>query len=319
MQKKWVIFGGAGFIGSHFVDHLLASPETQSVLVVDNFSSGSRWHLASHVNDARLQIVERDVHHIDELLEICSGHEIAVHLASNPDIARAALEPTVDFYDGTLLTQSVLEVCRRAGVKTFVYASGSGVYGDCGETLLREDHSPLEPTSTYGASKLAGESLLSSYCHMFGFMGRAFRFANVVGRRQTHGVAYDFIRRLKTSPEKLDVLGNGLQSKPYIHVSDVIEGVLAGVQDDSSAFKVYNVAPLDYANVREIVSVVTSEMELEDVTVHYGPGPTGWKGDVPVVRLSSDRLRQLGWRSRFSSQEALRESVRGMLADWDTN
>src|SRR5215217_1738348 len=164
-----------------------------------------------------------------------AGHHLVVHLASNPDIAAAMVDPRIDFDEGTLLTHHVVEAARRTGAGTIAYASGSGVYGDLGELEADEDHGPLVPVSTYGASKLAGEALISAYAHMFDIQGRAFRFGNVVGRRQTHGVGFDFVRRLAENPSRLAVLGDGSQSKSYILVSDVVRAVLAAIDAGHAA------------------------------------------------------------------------------------
>ena len=131
-----------------------------------------------------------------------AGHDLVIHLASNPDIAAAMADPAIDFDEGTLITHHVVEAMRRTGVPTIAYASGSGVYGDLGEREADEDHGPLVPVSTYGASKLAGEALISAYAHMFDIRGLVFRFGNVVGRRQTHGVGFDFVRRLREDPSR---------------------------------------------------------------------------------------------------------------------
>src|SRR5262249_28223433 len=152
--------------------------------------------------------------------------ELVIHLASNPDIARAASEPAIDFHEGTYLTHNVLEAMRQTRTPLLLYASGSGVYGDLGELEVNEDHGPLLPISTYGASKLAGEALICSYCHMFDLTARVFRFGNVVGPRQTHGVGFDFLRQLLTRPSYLRILGDGTQSKSYVHVSDVVDAAL---------------------------------------------------------------------------------------------
>src|SRR6185436_18371013 len=156
--------------------------------------SGREWHYERHRGDPRLRVIRGDVKDLKSLTEATRDHDTVIHLASNPDIARAATEPEIDFQEGTLLTNNVVEAMRRTGTSTILYASGSGVYGDLGEREVAEDHGPLVPISTYGASKLAGEALISSYCHMFDFTGRAFRFGNVVGPRQTHGVGFDFLR-----------------------------------------------------------------------------------------------------------------------------
>ena len=218
--QRFFIVGGAGFLGGHFCDRLLAPDGGVAGLTVyDNFTSGREWHLAHHAGDARLRIVRGNAEDTAALAAAMAGHDVVIHLASNPDIARAAAEPTVDFWQGTALTQSVLEAMRTTSAKRIFYASGSGVYGDLGTHEAAEDHGPLVPVSTYGASKLAGESLISSYAAMFGLSGCAFRFGNVVGPRQTHGVGFDFARALLRAaaageqPISLRILGDGSQSK----------------------------------------------------------------------------------------------------------
>jgi UDP-glucose 4-epimerase len=162
-ECSYFIVGGAGFIGSHFTDVLLASPLTRRVTLFDNFSSGREWHYEHHRNDPRLKVIHADASDINALTVTMDGHDWVIHLASNPDIALAAENPEIDFYQGTLLTNNVVEAMRRANVRRLLYASGSGVYGDAGEQTLAEDFAPLRPISTYGASKLAGESLIASY------------------------------------------------------------------------------------------------------------------------------------------------------------
>ena len=204
------VAGGAGFIGSHTVARLLRDPGTERVTVYDNLSSGKKEFLPR--NEPRLGVIEADLSSLDALCGAMEGHDVVFHYASNPDIARAAREPDIDFWQGTYLTQNVVEAMRRTGVTDIVYSSGSGVYGDTGLRVLGEDHSPLLPISTYGASKLAGEALICSYCHMFGLRAWVFRFANVVGPRQTHGVVFDFIHRLKADPANLAILGDGAKA-----------------------------------------------------------------------------------------------------------
>ncbi|MEZ5365658.1 MAG: NAD-dependent epimerase/dehydratase family protein [Bryobacterales bacterium] len=311
VENRFFIVGGAGFIGSHFVDRFLADPATEQVTVYDNFSSGQLWHLEHHEGDRRLRIVRGEVADLDNLTAAMEGHELVVHLASNPDIARAMTDPAVDFHQGTVLTHSVVEAMRLSETPRILYASGSGIYGDQGETNLAEDFGPPVPISTYGASKLAGEGLICSYCHMFGMTGRAFRFGNVVGPRQTHGVGFDFMRRLRDDPTELRILGDGLQSKSYIHVHDVIRGVLLAHERTKAPYEVYNLATGDYINVREIaeLAVEVSGLEPGSVRFRYTGGAGGWKGDVPVVRLNTDKIRALGWDCPRGAREALRDSL----------
>ena len=200
---SWCVVGGAGFIGSHLVERLLGEGRAQRVVVLDNLSSGSREQLGASLHDERVSLVVGDCGDPSVTVPALAGIDVVVHLASNPDIARAVTEPEIDFDSGTRLSNTVVEASRRNGVGTVVYASGSGVYGDLGDFEIPEDHGPLRPVSTYGASKLAGEALVCSYAHMFGLRGRAFRFANVVGPRQTHGVGYDFLAKLGRSPGRL--------------------------------------------------------------------------------------------------------------------
>jgi UDP-glucose 4-epimerase len=321
--QRFFIVGGAGFIGSHFTDALLGHPEVAQVTLYDNFSSGREWHYAQHTADPRLRVVRGNVEQLDDLRRALDGHDVVIHLASNPDIARAATEPAIDFWQGTALTHNVVEAMRTTSAKRILYASGSGVYGDLGTHEASEDHGPLVPVSTYGASKLAGEALISSYAYMFGLSGCAFRFGNVVGPRQTHGVGFDFARRLLLEPSgegrrvPLRILGDGTQSKSYIHVSDVVRAVLTAHARSPQPFQVYNVATGDYITVTEIAHIALACLGLspEQVDFQYSGGDRGWKGDVPVVRLNTERIQTTGWRCERTSAEALRQSILAMLPD----
>jgi UDP-glucose 4-epimerase len=319
-RARVIIVGGAGFIGSHFTDRLLADPRTDRVTLYDNFSSGQTWHYAEHDGDARLRVIRGDANDLDALTEAMRGHDVVIHLASNPDIAAAMTDPAIDFHQGTLITHHVVEAMRLSSVTRIAYAAGSGIYGDLGEVEATEDHGPLMPVSTYGASKLAGEALISAYAYMFDLQGRAFRFGNVVGRRQTHGVGFDFVRRLREDPTRLEVLGDGTQSKSYVLAPDVVDAVLTVMDADiPDPFLAVNVATGDYVTVREIVEIALRELDLDPaaVTVAYGTEARGWRGDVPIVRLSTDRIRALGWRSSTGSAGALRASIRAMIEDLD--
>jgi UDP-glucose 4-epimerase len=315
--KRFLLAGGAGFIGSHFTDALLAKSEVQAVTLYDNFSSGRPWHYEHHQSDSRLKVVRGNVEDTERLAQAMAGHDVVIHLASNPDIARASTEPDIDFWQGTALTNSVVEAMRRSGAGRILYASGSGVYGDLQDAEAHEDWGPLCPISTYGASKLAGEALLSSYCFMFGLTGCAFRFGNVVGPRQTHGVGFDFVRRLLDDPTHLRILGDGTQSKSYIHVSDVVGAVLLANERTALPFQAYNVATGDYVTVTEIANLAVQCLGLEpgSVQFEYTGGSRGWKGDVPIVRLNTDRIRALGWSCTRPTRRALQDSILEMLPD----
>ncbi len=313
---RYFIIGGAGFIGSHFTDHLLSDPSVAAVTVYDNLSSGREWHYAHHESDPRFRIVRADVGDMESLLTAMTGHDTVIHLASNPDIARAMTQPEIDFHEGTVLTNNALEAMRRTNVRRILYASGSGVYGDLGELEAVEDHGPLVPISTYGASKLAGEALISAYCFMFDLTGCAFRFGNVVGPRQTHGVGRDFVRRLSADPSHLPVLGDGKQSKSYLHVSDAVAAVLLANRLCTKRFETFNVASGDYLTVRAIAELVIECLELPfRPRLQYSGGDRGWKGDVPIVRLNTERIRSLGWNCRLNSHQAVRDSLLALIGE----
>jgi UDP-glucose 4-epimerase len=314
--KRVFISGGAGFIGSHFAARLLALPVIEKITVYDNFSTGKRDHLVQLLSERRLAVVEGEIADSDLLVRSMTGHDCVIHLASNADIACSASEPARDFLQGTQLTHYVLEAARLVGASFFVYASGSGVYGEVGDKEMREDSGPLLPISTYGASKLAGEALICSYSHMFSMRALAFRFANVVGSRQTHGVVFDFIRKLQENANRLEILGDGNQSKSYIHVDDALDGIFTACGKHKDGYDVFNLGSEDHITVREIADLVIRRVvgNPECVELIFAGGDRGWKGDVPVVRLNTDKAKALGWRCRLSSRQALEASLDHLVA-----
>lgn len=310
---NYFIAGGAGFIGSHLVKKILKEESKSFVIVFDNFTSGQMWHLEEVIDNKRLSIVKGDIKDIDFLVASMKSADCVYHFASNPDISKALTQPDIDFWEGTYLTNNILEAVRRDAVPKLIYASGSGVYGDAGYVETDEDYSPLIPISTYGASKLAGEALISSYCFMFGLNAAAFRFANVVGPNQTHGVGYDFLNKLIKNPVELDILGNGTQSKSYIYVYDVLNAIRLIETKYLKGFSYFNVATNDYITVKEIAEVVLDVMGLKNTKLNFGEDDRGWKGDVPIVRLNSEKIRNIGWTNKYNSKQAIFESVSQMF------
>jgi len=308
------IAGGAGFIGSHLTEALLRRPDDE-VVVYDNLASGSEAHLEGVLDDLRLQLVAADLQDLDGVVDAMAGADHVYLFAANPDIAAAVYDPGIDFWQGTCLTHYVIEAVRINKVPRITYASGSGVYGDRGAEEVDEESGRLIPVSTYGASKLAGESLLAAYSHMFGIDAVVFRFANVVGPRQTHGVTYDFVRHLLEDPTQLRILGDGSQSKSYIHVSDVVSAMLTLTDQGWAGFDVFNAGTGDYITVTEIADLVVERLGLEGVRYEYGSSPRGWKGDVPIVRFRSDKLMARGWRCAHTSAEALIDSIDANIAE----
>ncbi|TCO91774.1 UDP-glucose 4-epimerase [Chthoniobacter flavus] len=312
--KNVFISGGAGFIGSHLTRRLLGMPSVQRVTIFDNFSSGRESYIADLRADARLQVVQGDLKDAKAVTAAMQGCETVVHLAANPDIAKAATQPDIDFWEGTYLAQNVVEAMRINGVRNILYTSGSGVYGENPGVAFAESYGPCFPISPYAASKLACEALISAYCYMFDMKGRAFRFANVVGPRQTHGVGYDFIRRLRADPTQLRILGDGTQCKSYIHVEDILAAVFLAAEKSTERFDLFNVATDDYITVREIADIAVGVSGLAPGSVRYDftGGDRGWKGDVPVVRFDVTKIKALGWRTARSSAEAVRDAIVAM-------
>lgn len=307
-MKSILIIGACGFVGSSLVRSLLAIESVERVHCFDNLSSGKHHYLPY---DLRINFIQGDARYEDELTRVMQHTmpDTVFHLAANPDIAAAATNPSIDFENGTKLTKNVLEAMRVAGVRRLIYFSGSGVYGEAPRLAFREDYGPMLPISTYGASKLASEVLICSYCHMFGMTARAFRFANIVGPRQTHGVGYDFLRRLKKDTTQLRVLGDGSQTKSYIHVDDALRAVLNIEErmDAIGGYDVFNVATDDQISVTQIAEMAACVMGLNPAAVklNYTGGDRGWKGDVPVVRFDCSKLKARGWQAQHGSKDAM--------------
>ena len=309
------IVGGSGFIGSYLA-RLLA--KTGPVVIYDNLSSGKKsfWETDEHAD--RITLIEGDAKDKSSLLRAMdlSKPSTCIHLASNPDISAAITDPEIDFREGTLITNNVLECCRLAQVSNLVYASGSGVYGDRGGEVLDESAvDDLKPVSTYGASKLAGEALVAAYAYMFGIRAVSLRFANVVGPNQTHGVCFDFMKKLRSDNSRLQVLGDGNQRKSYIHVEDIARFITNWIYSDiKESYEAFNLATLDTITVTEIANICieVSGYGKDEVPIHYTGGRCGWKGDVPIVVLDSSKARRSGWYNKFRTDEAILKSCLDM-------
>lgn len=310
---KYAVIGGAGFIGSHVARTLLGVGE--EVVVFDNFSSGTEKHIADMVDNPKFTLVRGNIEDLDVLKAAVAGVETVYHFASNPDISKAITEPDIDFWTGTYLTNNILEALRVNNITRLIYASGSGVYGEVGSEPIQEAFPNMRPISTYGASKLACEALICSYSYMFGLNAAAFRFANVVGPRQTHGVGYDFVRKLKDKPATLTILGDGTQDKSYIYVEDIINAIRLVETKYLSGYDVYNVGTLDSITVTQIADLAREITGSLSTTYDYTGGNRGWKGDVPIIRLDSSKIRALGWTNRYTSQEAIRLSMTSMFKE----
>lgn len=308
-RPKIVITGGAGFIGSHLADTLAVESD---VVVVDHMRAGRRANLSVAL-ERGTKLLKRDLLRGD-IRPIFRRADVVYHFAANPDvrIGRAGTKPLID--ENVIATHRVLEACRAERVPRIVFPSTSTVYGEATTVPTSEEYGPLEPISVYGASKLAGEALVSAYAHTFGVHAVIFRLANVVGARSGHGVVVDLVRKLARDPKRLEIIGSDPgTAKSYVHVDDVIAGIRAGVRAAAGPVAVYNVGSDDVISVRSIADAICDELGLRGVAYAWtggSGGGRGWAGDVRVMHLAIDRLKQTGWRPRKSSEEAVRAAAR---------
>jgi len=316
----YLVTGGAGFIGSHLLDTLLACPTARAVKVLDNFSSGRREHLTQHAGNPKLAVSTVDLLDFPRMMPLFEGVDQVFHLAANPD-ARWGIDNTrLDLEQETIATYNVLEAMRRHGVPRIVLSSSGTVYGDVGTTVTHEGLGPCLPISLYGAGKVASEALITAFCATFGLRGVILRFGNIVGERTTHGVIYDFIRQLAKNSAELKVLGNGHQAKPYVYVRDLVDGLMFAAQYcgglEPSRFDVFNLAPDGATSVRFIADELVEQLGFQGrTTIRYGDSAGGWPGDVPQSRMDSSKLRRAGFTLPRSSDEALQLAIRRII-EW---
>lgn len=322
IQKHWrkvIVTGGAGFIGSHVVDHIVALSLASEVVVIDNFSSGSIKNIEHHIGKSYFRLVKADLKHFDlSWVELFKDADVVLHFAANPEVRISSVEPRIHFDENVVATFNVLEASRKGDVKLHFFASSSTVYGDAEKIPTPEDH-PLKPISVYGASKAACELLYYTYSKLYGFNTAVGRYANIIGYRSGHGVIIDFINKLKLSPQVLEILGDGMQRKSYLHVSDAVEATIATLRyvEKVRNFHVFNIGNEDWVTVKEIADIVVEEMGLKNVQYRYVmtmPDGRGWPGDVKLMLLDISKIKSvIGWKPKLSSREAVRKASREAL------
>ena len=307
-----LVTGGAGFIGSHLIDRLVARGD--DVVVIDNLSSGDVGFIQPHLDNGRVRLVEGDIcNPADVGRAMAMEIDCVFHLAANPDIRLGTRITDTDLQQGTVATYNILEAMRLNDVGRIVFASSSVVYGEDAPLPTPEDHGPCMPISLYGASKQAGEGLISSWVGTFGLQAWIFRFANIIGARGTHGVIFDFIHKLKNDPNRLEVLGNGLQEKSYMEVGDCVDAMLHVMANAHQPLNLFNLGSHDTASVRRIAEIVVEVTGCADARIEYTGGDRGWAGDIPRARLGIDKMLQTGFDVAMNSEEAIRYTATCLL------
>ncbi len=313
-MKKVLVIGGAGFIGSHLCEVLLERGD--QVTCVDNFSLGTRSNIRDLQQNENFRLYETDAADA-EMMEKVFEKEVpdyVYHLAANSDIQASASNPEVEYQNTYTTTFRILSCMRKFRVRKLFFASTSAVYGDKRDILLDEHTPDLAPISYYGAAKLGSEALISAFSYMNEIEALVFRFPNVIGPKLTHGVIFDFIRKLGQDPKCLKILGDGKQTKPYIYVSDLIAAILKFQETGRRGVTLYNVGVEGDTSVTRIADIICEEMGLSAVRYDYTGGEGGWKGDVPRFCYCLDKIHRAGWEAVYSSDEAVRKTVRENLA-----
>ena len=309
--NKILITGGAGFIGSHIVDRLMDTG--CKVVVFDNFSSGHMEFIEHHLDNVNFSLIKGDLLNTDEIDVACREVDLVYHAAANPDVRLGAVDTKVHFDQNITATYNLLEAMRKNCVPNIAFTSTSTVYGEATTIPTPEEYGPLVPISLYGASKLACEALITSYSHTFDMHSWLFRFANIIGDRGTHGIIVDFIEKLKNDPEHLEILGDGRQSKSYLHVTDCVDAIIFAVNHIDKAVNIFNVGSEDTIDATGIAEIVVVGMGLDDVTFRYTGGKRGWKGDVPRMLLAVDKIKELGWSPSYTSEKSVRDTARVLI------
>ena len=302
--KHVLVTGGAGFIGSHLVDRLLALGAR--VTVIDDFSTGFREYLPPR---ERLRVLEGDLLDDRKVGEAMQGVGFVFHLAANADIKDNLLAPRKCIEQNVVATQNVLEAMRAVGVRDIAFSSTGSVYGDSSVIPTPEDAPFPVQTSLYATSKVAAEGLISAYALGFDLRAWIFRFVSLLGPRYTHGHVIDFWRKLKRDPTRLDVLGNGRQKKSYLHVTDCISAMLTAIDRGRDPIGVYNLGHADWIEVDGSIAIISREMGVSPHLAYTG-GERGWVGDSPKILLETSRIRSLGWAPTRTIEESIVETLR---------
>jgi UDP-glucose 4-epimerase len=304
--RRTLVTGAAGFIGSSLVDRLLAAGV--SVVGYDNFSTGIAAFIAEARRHPAFTLVEADVLDQKRLAEAMQGCDTVFHFAANADVRFGLEHPRRDLEQNTIATFSVLEAMRESGVRRIAFSSTGSIYGEAKLIPTPEDAPFPIQTSLYGASKLAGEGLIASYCEGFAMQAWIFRFVSILGERYTHGHVFDFYKKLLADPTRLEVLGNGRQRKSYLYVQDCIDGMLHAITHAVEKVNVFNLGTNEYCEVNDSIGWITAHLGLSP-RLDYAGGERGWVGDNPFIFLDTSRIRGLGWQPKLSIRQGIERTI----------
>lgn len=309
---KCLVTGAAGFIGSNLVDRLLH--EGHEVVGLDNFSTGQEEFLQNAAKSPQFQLKRNDLLDLAAVESAVTGTDIVFHLAANADVRFGTDHPRRDLEQNTIATWNVLEAMRRNGVRQIAFSSTGSVYGEAKMIPTPEDCPFPVQTSLYGASKLAAEGLIAAYSEGFGIQAYIFRFVSILGHRYTHGHIFDFYKQLLEHPERLNVLGDGTQRKSYLAIEDCVEAILTAVEKAPERVNILNLGTDEYCQVNDSIGWICGNLGLKPELVYSG-GNRGWIGDNPFIWLDCSRMRQLGWKPRYSIREAVLRTLEYLKAE----
>ena len=315
-MTKFIVTGGAGFIGSHIVHRLLGAGH--EVRVVDKISLDQAIRLQSISNDKKFSYYQRDLSQVETLESDFRGFDAVVHFAASADISLGQKNTDLDLKQGTIVTWKVLEAMRLCNIKKIIFSSSSTVYGFPIKVPTTEDTGMMFPASLYGASKLASEALISAFCYLYDMKCWIFRFGNVIGNDTARGVIFDLVHKLKKNRDELEVLGNGEQVKDYVNIDDCIDAILHAFSKTDEKINVFNLSSGTILSVKDVVKIILEEMNLTSTKIRYTGGPQGWggggwAGDVKIVHYDISKLRKIGWSPKLSSADAVRLAVKGTI------
>lgn len=316
-MTRILVTGGSGFIGSALIKALFDSKKDHKIIAFDNLSTGRLENISTLLSRPDFDFKKGDMLDSFLLKEAVDKSDVVFHLAASSDVSIGETNTKIDFEQNVIATYNLLEAMKESqGCKRIVFASTSTVYGEANDKPVLEHYSPLTPISLYGASKLACESLISGYCHMFRMTGTIARLANIIGPSSQQGVIYDFISKLTSDRHTLDILGNGKQNKSYLHLSDCVNALLyLFYTSETENPSIYNVGSDDKISVSEISDIIIQELGLNNVERKYMDkyGGAGWLGDVREFLLDSTKLKNLGWIPKYHSKEAIILTIREFL------